>query len=126
MAEGINRAAVTLVPPAGLCALATSSVVRRSWRTPSGARAHHLLDPRSAAPADSDCLQATVIANDLGLAEVYAKCLVILGTRAGPPWLAERDPSIAWIMVDRTGRARAGGPGTTPIIDDRKTGRTHY
>ncbi|MEU6719003.1 FAD:protein FMN transferase [Nonomuraea sp. NPDC046802] len=100
----------TLEPPAGLTAVATSSVVRRSWDDEGGRRMHHLIDPRTGLPSASDCLQATVVTADLASAEVYAKCVVILGTAAGPAWLASRDPSARWITVDRDGTATEGGP----------------
>lgn len=57
-------------------------------------------------PAASDCARATVLATDLAEAEVYATCLVILGTADGPAWLAEREPMAGWIVVDRDGRVR--------------------
>jgi thiamine biosynthesis lipoprotein len=97
-------AGVLALPP--VAAVATSSVVRRGWRDTAGARLHHIIDPRTGAPADSDCLQATVLAADLAAAEVYATCLVLLGTGDGPAWLAGRDPAAAWITVDRDGRVR--------------------
>ncbi|WP_158562876.1 FAD:protein FMN transferase [Marinitenerispora sediminis] len=87
-------------------AVATSSVTRRAWRDREGRAAHHVLDPRTGRPAESDCLQATVLATDLAAAEVAATCLVILGTRAGPRQVAELDPSAAWLTVDREGRVR--------------------
>ncbi|WP_461032859.1 FAD:protein FMN transferase [Streptomyces mayteni] len=87
-------------------AVATSSVVRRSWPTATGGRAHHIIDPRTGEPADSDCLQATVLAGNLAAAEVYATCLTILGTAEGPGWLAGLDPTAAWLTVDRDGTVR--------------------
>ncbi|TDQ43650.1 FAD:protein FMN transferase [Actinorugispora endophytica] len=99
--------------PAGTLALApyaavaTSSTARRRWRDASGAPAHHIVDPRTGRPADSDCVQATVLGRDLGAAEVYATCLVVLGTVEGPALLADLDGSAAWITVDREGRVRS-------------------
>jgi thiamine biosynthesis lipoprotein len=93
--------------PAGTVAVATSSVVRRSWRDRAGTVLHHIVDPRTGAPAGSDCAQATVMTGDLAAAEVYATCLVLLGTREGPQWLAGQDPDARWITVDRDGRVRS-------------------
>ncbi|TDC25985.1 FAD:protein FMN transferase [Streptomyces sp. 8K308] len=87
-------------------AVATSSVVRRSWPSATGGRLHHIIDPRTGDPADSDCLQATVLAGDLATAEVHATCLTILGTGEGPAWLAEQDPTAGWLTVDRGGTVR--------------------
>ncbi len=92
---------------AGSAAVATSSVVRRSWQDAAGTRQHHIIDPRTGAPADSDCLQATVLTRDLAAAEVYATCLTILGTAEGPGWLAGRDPAAGWLTVDRDGAVRS-------------------
>ncbi|MDT0306434.1 FAD:protein FMN transferase [Streptomyces sp. DSM 44917] len=92
------------LPP--VAAVATSSVARRAWRTANGRPLHHIVDPRTGEPADSDCLQATVLLDDLAAAEVYATCLTILGTENGPAWLARRDPAAAWITVDRAGGVR--------------------
>jgi thiamine biosynthesis lipoprotein len=66
---------------------------------------HHIVDPRTGAPAGSDCAQATVMTGDLAAAEVYATCLVLLGTREGPQWLAGQDPDARWITVDRRVRS---------------------
>ncbi|MFB4263803.1 FAD:protein FMN transferase [Nonomuraea sp. GTA35] len=93
--------------PAGTVAVATSSVVRRSWRDRAGTVLHHIVDPRTGAPAGSDCAQATVMTGDLAADEVYATCLVLLGTREGPQWLAGQDPDARWITVDRDGRVRS-------------------
>ncbi|MFC7330414.1 FAD:protein FMN transferase [Marinactinospora rubrisoli] len=91
---------------AGTAAVATSSVTRRTWRDRAGRAAHHVLDPRTRRPAESDCLQATVLATDLATAEVAATCLVVLGTRTGPRLVAELDPAAAWLTIDRDGRVR--------------------
>lgn len=96
-----------LEPAGGMVAVATSSVVRRSWQDRAGTTLHHIIDPRTGAPAASDCLQATVVGTDLAAAEVQAKCLLLLGTEEGPRWLAGQDPDAGWITVDRDGRVRS-------------------
>ncbi|MFC5829647.1 FAD:protein FMN transferase [Nonomuraea insulae] len=102
-----ERPAGVLELAAGTTAVATSSVVRRSWRDRTGAGLHHIIDPRTGGPADSDCVQATVMTADLAAAEVCATCLILLGTREGPEWLAGQDPAAEWITVDRDGRVRS-------------------
>ena len=87
----------------GLTALATSSVVKRSWQLQGRGAAHHILDPRTGKPAESDLLQATVIARDLVSAEQFAKCLLVLGSAAGMSRIAERRPDLAYIVVRRDG-----------------------
>ena len=59
-------------------ALATSSTVRRSW----GPNLHHLIDPRTGLPADTDVVQATVWANTCVDAEVHAKVALLRGVEA--------------------------------------------
>ena len=88
----------------GLVAMATSSVVKRRWQQAGQGVVHHILDPRTGRPADSDLLQATVLARDLTEAEVGAKCLVVLGSETGGAWLAGRRPDLAWLGVRRDGR----------------------
>ena len=90
----------------GLTAMATSSVVKRSWRDPDHGAAHHIIDPRTGAPAMSDLLQVTVLARDLAVAEQYAKCLIVLGSASGFPWIADRRSDIAYIGVQQDGQIR--------------------
>lgn len=87
----------------GQAGIATSSVVKRSWKHRRH-RLHHIIDPRTLLPAQSDCIQATVIGRELVPAEVYAKCLLILGSQEGPAWLSNRQPDLAYILLDREGR----------------------
>jgi thiamine biosynthesis lipoprotein len=64
-------------------AVATSGISRRSWRDPSGAVAHHLLDPRTGLPAWTGIVQATAIAPTALEAEVLAKTALLAGPRRG-------------------------------------------
>lgn len=52
--------------------LATSTVLRRRWRV-GGRPAHHVIDPRTGAPADTGVVAATVLARCAWQAEVLAK-----------------------------------------------------
>lgn len=87
----------------GLTAIATSSVVKRRWQMPGQAAAHHIVDPRTGASSASDLLQATILARDLAIAEQYAKCLIVLGSRRGIPWLAMKRSDLAFVAVRRDG-----------------------
>ncbi|MGB0094489.1 MAG: FAD:protein FMN transferase, partial [Solirubrobacteraceae bacterium] len=51
-------------------ALATSGIGKRSWRAPDGRPAHHLLDPRTGAPAFTGVVQVTALAPTAAEAEV--------------------------------------------------------
>jgi thiamine biosynthesis lipoprotein len=46
----------------------------------SGVEQHHLIDPRTGAPAETDLLRVTAIAADAVEAEVAAKSLFLAGT----------------------------------------------
>ena len=73
---------------AGGAALATSSTVRRCWRR-GGRRLHHVLDPRTAAPADPVWRSATVTAATCVEANTASTAAVVLG-RDAAQWLADR------------------------------------
>lgn len=67
--------AVLKVPPG---AVATSTVTRRRWKQ-GNKEQHHLIDPRTQQPAETDWLSVTVVASHAVQAEVYAKSLLIGG-----------------------------------------------
>lgn len=90
-------------------AVATSSITRRRWQV--GDRSmHHLIDPRRAAPAETDWLSVTAIvphgkpgSSAGATAEVYAKALLIAGSR-GADQVHARRSDIAYIAVDANGQ----------------------
>jgi thiamine biosynthesis lipoprotein len=83
-------------------AVATSSVMKRRWL--QGVRVqHHLIDPRSLRPAETDWLSVTVIASHATTAEVFAKALLIASSREAEG-IASRRSDLAFIAVDRTGQ----------------------
>lgn len=75
---GLETDAGTLTLELTSGAIATSGSDRRSWRTPEG-RAHHLIDPRTGSPAESDLLRVTVAGRTAVEAEVLAKALFLAG-----------------------------------------------
>jgi thiamine biosynthesis lipoprotein len=83
-------------------ALATSSVVGRSW----GPGRHHLIDPRTWRPARTDALQSTVWAETCVEAEVLAKWVLLRGPRT----LRE----VPAVLVMRDGRVLTSIRGTAP------------
>jgi FAD:protein FMN transferase len=86
----------------GAGAVATSSITRRRWL--QGARVqHHLIDPRTGEPAETDWLSVTAIAPRATTAEVLAKCLLIAGSQ-GAPELAASHKDVEFIAVDTDGR----------------------
>lgn len=83
-------------------AVATSSIAKRCWQQ-GGYAQHHIIDPRTGAPADTDWLSVSVIAPRAPLAEVYAKALLIGGSRQAADIAAQR-PEITYIAVDAAGK----------------------
>jgi thiamine biosynthesis lipoprotein len=95
-------------------AIATSSVTRRRW-TQAGEPRHHLIDPRTGAPAQSPWLSVTVIAERMTRAEALAKALLIAGSQASDQ-LTNRTPAAVFIAVDRDG-SLWGSPGSMELLD---------
>ncbi len=56
--------------------LATSTTLKRAWRTSDGGRAHHLIDPRTGLPADSPFVQVSAWAPETWRAERWAKAVL--------------------------------------------------
>ena len=75
--RGIGDAVVARLQ-LGVGALATSSTLRRRWQA-GGEAAHHLIDPRTMAPARSPVVSATTVAVTALEAEAGAKALLLLG-----------------------------------------------
>ena len=82
-------------------AVATSGKDYRHW-THGGSVQHHIIDPRSGLPAETDVLTATVIAPDAILAEAFAKAILISGSEAGLAWL-DNDERLAGLLVLENG-----------------------
>jgi thiamine biosynthesis lipoprotein len=60
-------------------AVATSGIVRRSWRTARGEAAHHLLDPATGRPAWTGLLAVTALAPTTLEAETLSKAALLSG-----------------------------------------------
>jgi thiamine biosynthesis lipoprotein len=83
-------------------AVATSGRDYRHWRR-DGVEQHHIIDPRTGRPAQTDVLAATIVAPDGPSAEVAAKIALIVGSRAGLAWLDAR-PTLAGLLVLQDGQ----------------------
>lgn len=66
---------------------ATSGTTKRAWTG-----GHHLIDPRTGLPAQSDLSEVSVLAATATDAEIYAKVALLLGSRDAPKWLEPRSP----------------------------------
>lgn len=64
---------------------ATSGTTKRSWQG-----GHHLIDPRTGRPAETDLSEVSVLATKATDAEIYAKVALLLGSREAPGWLEGR------------------------------------
>jgi len=83
-------------------AVATSGRDYRRWMR-DGVEHHHIIDPRTGQPAQTDVLSATIVARNGPSAEMAAKVALILGSRAGLAWLDAR-PTLAGLLVLADGR----------------------
>ena len=96
-------------------AVATSSISKRAWKQ-GGETRHHLIDPRTGEPVETDWLSVTVFAPEIAVAEVYAKSLLIGGEREASG-LASRRPEIDFIVID-SGGGLFGSPRSKEHISD--------
>lgn len=83
--------------------IATSSKIKRSW-SDGKHRLHHLIDPRTDLPSESDIIQATVVGPELLPCEIYAKCLLIMDSHKGPAWLKAKRPDLAYLFIKKDGQ----------------------
>jgi FAD:protein FMN transferase len=70
---------------------ATSGTTKRAW-----AGGHHLIDPRTGRPAQTDLSEVSVLAATAVEAEIYAKVALLLGASAAPRWLEGR--AVGWSL----------------------------
>jgi thiamine biosynthesis lipoprotein len=77
--------------------VATSGIDYRRWRQ-EGRWRHHIIDPRTGSPAQTDVLTVTVIGPTSCLAEIAAKTVLLLGSDEGLAWLDSR-PALAGLLV---------------------------
>lgn len=82
--------------------VATSGRDRRRWQR-DGHWLHHVIDPRTGAPADTDVLTATVVGPSAAAAEAVAKAVLIRGSVDGLRWL-DGLPQFAGLVACEDGR----------------------
>jgi FAD:protein FMN transferase len=102
---GTSAEALTLELTSG--AIATSGSDRRRWRTPVG-DAHHLIDPRTGSPAETDLLRVTVVGRTAVDAEVLAKWLFFAGAEEAAVEADELGVPAVLTLLDST-TVLAGG-----------------
>lgn len=82
---------------AGECGIATSGKDYHRWML-NGEMQHHIIDPRTLRPAETDIFTATILASNVMDAETYAKTALILGSEYGKSWLDDQ-PGIGYLLV---------------------------
>jgi thiamine biosynthesis lipoprotein len=97
-------------------AVATSTTLRRRWQAGGQVR-HHLIDPQTGQPSESDVNLATIVAGEAWLAEVLAKAVLLAGSQH--PFDLIDDTGVEGLIVDEKGRVVAS-PGM-----DRYLGGAH-
>ena len=81
--------------------IATSGKDRRNWNR-NGVFHHHIINPLTGLPAETDLLRVTMVAPTAMQAEAAAKTAFILGREKGLEWI-ESQPEFAGLMVLETG-----------------------
>ena len=82
--------------------------------------AHHLLDPATGRPADTDLLAVTVVAASAAWAEVHAKAALVGGSVDGIALLA--DAGLSALLVTTDGDVvRVGSIGEFLVGDESRT-----
>jgi len=84
------------------CGVATSGKDRRHWQR-NGNWQHHIIDPRTSLPAETEVLAATVIAPNSIHAEWAAKTSLLLGSQDGLEWL-NANPELAGLLILEDGQ----------------------
>jgi len=85
------------------CGVATSGRDRRHWSR-NGQPRHHIIDPHTGLPAETDVITATVVAPTVMEAEAAAKTVFMLGGEEGLKWI-QSDPMLAGIIILENGHA---------------------
>ncbi len=90
----------------------TSGVYERAF-TSDGKAYHHIIDPRTGFPAESDVVSATVVSHTSLEGDGYSTSLILMGVE-GALQFAAQHPEIDIVLVDTQGRVFA-----TPGIGNR-------
>ncbi len=104
--------------PAAVCeisdsAVATSSIRRRQWKA-GDRHVHHLIDPRTGLPAQSELMSVTVVHAEADTAEVWTK----VGFLAGRERIREvfDSAAIPAVWIDEDGRVRYSKAAASHLV----------
>lgn len=93
----------------------TSGAYQRNFTAPDGTVYHHILDPATGAPAQSDLLSVTVLGASGSVADAYSTALFVMGQQQAESfWRAQGGFSLVLITAD--GRVRC-----TPDLSEQLT-----
>lgn len=106
--------AILRIPPG---ALATTAITRRRWLQ-DGQPRHHVIDPRTGQPVESNWLSISVLAPKATHAEAFAKMLLMLDEDEIQDFMSQF-PTYRFLAVDRDGKIW-GTPQSKEIIDVRE------
>jgi thiamine biosynthesis lipoprotein len=90
-------------------AVATSTTLLRTWHV-DGDRRHHIIDPATGRPSDTDLTLATVVSAQGWTSEILAKAVLLRGSRH--PFDLLGGTACDALAVDDAGRVQAT-PGIT-------------
>jgi thiamine biosynthesis lipoprotein len=93
--KGLSPDHDTLSPTA----ICTSSVWKRSWKVDNH-QVHHLIQPKTGKPANTDFLSVTVVGRSAAITEVFAKSILIGGKPLDPDGGEEE---IGYLIATRAG-----------------------
>lgn len=96
------------------CAIVTSGDYERYFEY-QGKRYHHIIDPRTGAPAEGT-RSVTVLAADPAVADAYATAFFILGPAASER-IVRRTSGVAYLLIDQAGKIWRGGPITDFAVE---------
>jgi thiamine biosynthesis lipoprotein len=88
-------------------AVATSSILRRTGAK-EGKSWHHIIDPRTNLPAQSDVATASISCESALLADTLASCAIIVGNQGAIP-LAESNHATGVLLQLKNGQKQAWG-----------------
>lgn len=80
-----------------------SGAYERYIEGPDGAVYHHILDPSTGYPAESDLLSSCIISADAALADAFSTAVFVLGSEAGMA-LVERTEGAECLLLRKDGR----------------------
>jgi thiamine biosynthesis lipoprotein len=92
-------------------AVATSTTLRRRWTVDGDAR-HHLIDPRTGEPSDTDIDLMTIVAGEAWRAEVLATAALLRGSSRAFDLLDDGSPGLAVTHLDEV----ICSPGLGPYL----------